>query len=171
MELGFIMAMACLVTVGCIYLCLIVKNERRKCGSCKFFTPKGKYCGTCNGFGESRFKWELCGHWKRIPKEESKEESFKKGDWVRIVAYHNDYILSWVGPIKNSSEYCILFDFCICGGYDVRMNLIVKLTDMGDERFAYKIQKEEIEIIKKVYDIKEYLAMTVMSKKQMRKEG
>lgn len=34
------------------------------------------------------------------------------------------------------------------------MNLIVKLTDMGDERFAYKIQKEEIEIIKKVYDIK-----------------
>ena len=98
MELGFIMAMACLVTVGCIYLCLIVKNERRKCGSCKFFTPKGKYCGTCNGFGESRFKWELCGHWKRIPKEESKEESFKKGDWVRIVAYHNDYILSWVGP-------------------------------------------------------------------------
>lgn len=43
------------------------------------------------------------------------------------------------------------------------MNFIVKLTDMGDERFAYKIPKEEIEIIKK------YLAMTVMSKKQMRK--
>ena len=51
------------------------------------------------------------------------------------------------------------------------MNFIVKLTYMGDERFAYKIQKEEIEIIKKVYYIKEYLAMTVMSKKQMRKEG
>jgi hypothetical protein len=96
-------------------------------------------------------------------KKKARRRVSKKGDWVRIVAYHNDYILSWVGPIKNSSEYCILFDFCICGGYDVRMNFIVKLTDMGDERFAYKIPKEEIEIIKK------YLAMTVMSKKQMRK--
>lgn len=67
MELYFVAIMAGIVFLVAIFLYLTYAHSHRKCKNCEFFhmNPKSKVSGRCCGFGEHRFYWELCGHWKR----------------------------------------------------------------------------------------------------------